>query len=317
MFELTKFNRKGIFLFISLILILGLGLSGCSEDVQGIVARVNDEDISQDEFDREFKIYRESHVRQLGEDALSEVLSDGRTLETFIKQNVLDTLIVERLILQDSEIKDINVTDEEVKETIDELIDSFGGELEFEEFLESNAMTREYFTNYTRNDLIFTKHIDDYREDIVIEDQYAQEYFAENKEDLEVLRASHILLSSEEDGNRILAALKNGEDFEQLAITESKDSGSAINGGDLGPIVRGQYTGVQEFEKAVFELEVGEISDLVETEVGYHIIRLDEKKDTFEELKDEIEILLKNQEYTNYIGELRDKGKIVVYMEIM
>lgn len=298
-------------------LILAISISGCAKDVEGVVARVNDEDITQEEFDAEYEIYRESYERQLGEDALTRVEPDGRTLETVIKQGVLDTLVVERLIEQDSELKNISVTDEEVSERIGELIESLGGEAEFNDFLESNAMSREYFTNYTKNDILFNKHSDDFINTIEIGDEEAKAFFNENKEDLIVLRASHILLSTEEDGNRVLGALESGESFENLAIAESKDSTSAVNGGDLGYIVKGKYAAVPEFDKAVFELEVGQISDLVKTEVGYHIIRLDDRKDTFEELKDEISELLKNQEYAKYVKDLEDKGKITIYMDVM
>lgn len=299
-------------------LILAIGISGCSKSVEeGIVARVNDEAISQEEFDVEFEIYRDSYERQLGEDALTRVEPDGRTLETVIKQGVLDTLIVERIIKQDSIAKNITVTDEELNERMDELIDSLGGETEFDSFLESNSMTREYFTNYTRNDILFNKHSEDFINNIDISDEDGKDFFNENKEDLIVLKASHILLSSEEDGNRVLKALKDGESFEDLAIRESKDSTSAVNGGDLGYIVKGKYAAVPEFDKAVFGLEVGEISDLIKTEVGYHIIRLDDRRDTFEELKDEIADLLKNQEYAKYVKDLEEKGKVVIYMDVM
>lgn len=298
-------------------LIFAIAISGCSTDVEGVVARVNDEDITQEEFDVEFEIYRDSYERQLGEDALTRVESDGRTLETVIKQGVLDTLIVERLIKQDSIANNITVTDQELNERMEELIESLGGETEFDDFLESNSMTREYFTNYTRNDILFNKHSENFINNIEISDEDGKDFFNENKEDLIVLKASHILLSTEEDGNRVLKALKDGESFEDLAIRESKDSTSAVNGGDLGYIVKGKYAAVPEFDKAVFELEVGEISDLIKTEVGYHIIRLDDRRDTFEELKDEIADLLKNQQYAKYVKDLEEKGKITIYMDVM
>ncbi|NLY44470.1 MAG: hypothetical protein GX053_00515 [Tissierella sp.] len=309
------FRRK--ILIISLILVFAMGLSGCANDVEGVVARVNDEDITQEEFDVEFEIYKKTYERQLGEGALTRVEPDGGTLETEIKEMLLDTLIAERLIKQDSVAKEISVTDEEVNERLEDLIDSLGGEEQFAEFLESNSMTREYFTSYTKNDILFNKHSEHFINNVEIDAKEAEDFFNENKEDLIVLKASHILLSTEEDGNRVLQALENGESFEDLVIIESKDSTSAVNGGDLGYIVKGKYAAVPEFEKTIFELEVGEISNLVKTDVGFHIIRLDERKDSFEELKDEISGLLKNQEYANYVKELEEKAKITIYMDIM
>lgn len=314
---MKRFYKRRKLLILSLILIFAITLTGCTEDVEGIVARVNDEEITQEEFDQEFEIYRESYVRRLGEDALTRVGSDGRTLETEIKEILLDTLIVEKLIMQDSISNNITVTEDEVDERIDDLIESLGGESSFEEFLESNAMTRDYFTKFTKNDLIFSQHKDEFLNNVEIKEEEAEEYFKENKEGLIILRASHILLSTEEDGNRVLEELGNGASFEDLAVEKSMDSQSAVNGGDLGYFSRGDYAAVEEFEKAIFDLEVGEISDLVKTEVGYHIIRLDERRDTFGELKEEIIDLLKDYQYAKYIEELEGKGKIKVYMDIV
>lgn len=316
MFYVNIFLKRKVWI-ISLMLIFAIALSGCAKDVEGVVARVNDEDISQEEFDLEFEIYKETYERQLGEGALTRVEPDGRTLETEIKEMLLDTLIVERLIMQDSIAKDITVSDDEVTQRLDELIISLGGQEQFNEFLESNAMTKEYFKNYTKNDILFNKHSEEFINSVEIDDKEAEIFFNENKEDLIVLQASQILLSTEEDGNRVLEALKSGENFEDLVITESKDSTSAVNGGDLGYIVKGKYKAVPEFEKALFELEVGEISDLIKTEVGFHIIRLDDRRDNFEELKDEISDLIKNQQYASYVKELEEKAKIIIYMDIM
>ena len=307
-------SKKNI-LIIAMI-ILTLVALGCSKEVEGVVAMVNDQAISQEIFDEEFQILRESRIRQLGEDALTRIGPDGRTLEIELKQILLETLIVENLIIQDALLNNISVEDQEVDNRIDDLIVSLGGETAFEEFLESNGMSREYFIDFTKNDLLFSKHKNNFISNIIIDKEVAEEYFNENKEDVTILRASHILVVNEEDGIKILEALENGEDFAELALTESMDSRSAIDGGDLGYFTRGEYTAVQEFEKAVFDLEVGEISDLIKTEVGYHIIRLNERKDSFEELEDEIMELLKNQEYTKYIEELENKAEIKVYMDI-
>lgn len=308
--------RKIYKMLIIFTLLLSIALSACAKDVEGLVAMVNDEGITEEEFDTEFQFYRQSYERQLGEDALTEVGSDGRTLESKIKENVLNTLIVEKLIMQDAETKNISVSQEEVDERIEEIIENIGGEEQFNEFLQSNGMTMEYFEDFTRKDILFSKHNKEFQDSIEISEDEAEDYFNQYKDDLVIVRASHILLSTEEEGQKVLDALEKGESFEELAIRESKDSQSAINGGDLGYFSRGKFAAVQEFEKAVFELEEGEISDLVKTEVGYHIIRLDERMDTFEELKDEIILKLKDQSYTRYIEELMDKGKIKVYIEI-
>lgn len=312
MFDL--YTRKKV-LILSLLVIFVIALSACSKGPEGVVAMVNDEEISQEDFDMEFEIYKATYENQLGEGALSQTGDDGITLESHIKETIIDTLVIERIIMQDAMDKGISVTDEEVDKKIEDLLESLGGDEEFEKFLEANFLTEEYFTKYTKNDIFLEKHSDDHVNSIQIDDEEAEEFFNENKEQLVVLRASHILVDREEDGNRILALLEGGGNFEDLATEESQDSLSAVNGGDLGYIIRGRYAEVPEFEQALFDLKVGEISDLIETEVGFHIIRLDEKRDTFEGLVDEIKDLLKNQEYTKFVEELKDKAKIKIYLD--
>ena len=72
--------------------------------------------------------------------------------------------------------------------------------------------------------------------------------------------------------------LENGEDFEELARTYSDDEATKENGGDLGYVYRGQM--VDEFDNALFSLDIGEVSDIIETDIGYHIIKVyDYKKE--------------------------------------
>jgi parvulin-like peptidyl-prolyl isomerase len=83
--------------------------------------------------------------------------------------------------------------------------------------------------------------------------------------------ARHILVETEDEAKTIEARLKKGEDFAELAKELSKDTGSGANGGDLGWFGRGAM--VPEFEKVAFALEVGEISEPIQSQFGYHIIQ--------------------------------------------
>ncbi len=89
-----------------------------------------------------------------------------------------------------------------------------------------------------------------------------------------LLRASHILVKTEEDAILIKTALDAGSDFEETARLKSMDA-TAIRGGDLGFFQKGQF--VPEFEKVVFSMKKGEISDPVKTPFGYHVIRLNDR----------------------------------------
>jgi peptidyl-prolyl cis-trans isomerase C len=112
-----------------------------------------------------------------------------------------------------------------------------------------------------------------------VTDQDVKDYYEKHKEELasvSQIRASHILVKTEEDAKKILERLKKGEDFAKIAKKSSIDPGSAKNGGDLGFFSSGQM--VPEFEAAAARLKTGEISDPVKTKFGYHIIKVTDKK---------------------------------------
>ena len=97
---------------------------------------------------------------------------------------------------------------------------------------------------------------------------------------------------------------KSGEDFAQVAKEYSEDS-TASNGGELGTFGRGQM--VSEFENAAFSMKPGEISDIIKTQYGYHIIKVTERVDeqkSYDDVKDEIKSTLASQEYSKYIEKI-------------
>lgn len=144
------------------------------------------------------------------------------------------------------------------------------------------------FKKLTLISLLLEKEIED---KVKIGEKEARSYYDSHKEDFMTnnqIRASHILVKTEEEANIILGEIKKGADFAKLAQARSIDSGSAKNGGDLGYFSKGQM--VPEFEGVAFKLKVGEISKPVKTQYGYHIIKVTEKREgkpiEFEKIKD-------------------------------
>lgn len=135
------------------------------------------------------------------------------------------------------------------------------------------------------------------------------------------LRASHILVDTEADAKTILQRLKEGADFAELARQYSKDP-SKDKGGDIGYFSRGQL--IPEFENICFGLEVGQISDIVKTQFGYHIIKLTERKESgtreLSEAKDEIIRDLKGQAeregFEHLLKSLKSKARIKINEEL-
>jgi peptidyl-prolyl cis-trans isomerase C len=126
------------------------------------------------------------------------------------------------------------------------------------------------------------------------------------------IRARHILVATEAEAKEIAERLKKGEDFATLAKEKSKDPNA--EGGDLGFFSRGQM--LKPFEDAAFALEVGELSEPVQTQFGWHIIKLEEKRDqplpTFDQVKGAIIAQLVQAKAQEVVGGLRDAAKIEV-----
>lgn len=298
---------------ITLITLLAIGLFGCTKSKEGIVAKVDGETISIEEFNADYNVFKNLYEKQLGEDALEQVGQDGKTLGESLKDSILEKLIMERLVAKETEKMNITVTDEEVQEQLTNYITVMGGQEAFNEFLTSNEITEEFFKANMNKELLVDKHKVEFLKGITITDVEAEEFFNNNKENLFILKASHILVATEEEGNAILDRLAKGEDFATVATLESLDSVSAAQGGELGEFVKGDM--ISEFEDAALALKEGETSRLVKTEVGYHIIKLNDRKDTYDDLKEKIFLDLKEQKYVISIQELRDSAKVEKYLD--
>lgn len=150
---------------------------------------------------------------------------------------------------------------------------------------------------------------------VSVSDKDAEEYYNNNKEQFisgESVNASHILVDSEEKANELIAKIKAGEISFEDAAMENSSCPSKANGGNLGDFGRGQM--VPEFDTAVFEMEVGEISAApVKTQFGYHVIKLNSKSDSatmpFESIAAEIKDALLQEKrraaYDSKINQLK------------
>ena len=131
-----------------------------------------------------------------------------------------------------------------------------------------------------------------------------RKYYDEHKADFSLNCVSHILVRSKAEADSTLARLKAGEDFATVAKAVSLDRGTVPKGGDLECNPKGAF--VPEFDQAASELEVGKLSDPVQTQYGFHILRVRERKEiSFEEAQDQIRTSLNAQSQTAYRQFLR------------
>jgi peptidyl-prolyl cis-trans isomerase C len=125
------------------------------------------------------------------------------------------------------------------------------------------------------------------------------------------VHARHILVETEDEAKAVKAELDKGADFAELAKKKSKDPG-ASDGGDLGFFTKDQM--VPEFSEVAFKLEPGKISDPVKSQFGWHIIKVEEKRNRkapdFEQVKAQIETYVTRKAQADYVGKLREGAKI-------
>lgn len=309
---LLKQNKRFLILVIILSLCVSV-LAGCEKTPKDAVAKVNGDTISKDEFDKNFEMYKKAYESQYGPDIMKKDAGNDKTFEEVIKENILEKLITEKLITESAKEKNITVTDEELKEQLKNYEEILGGEEKYKEFLKQNNLTEEYFKDSIKKEMTIDKYKSDYVNGLKISEEEAKKYFEENKDSYVKVRASHILVKTEEEAKKVLDKIKKGEDFHALAATESIDNMSAVKGGDLGFFARGQM--VPEFEEAAFSLKPGEVSEIVQTDYGYHIIKVEDRLENYEDVKDEVLEDLKNQKYQASVKKMRDEAKVKIYMK--
>ena len=268
-----------------------------SDETSNVVATVNSILITDEELEhsvqRTLSRYQQIYS-QFGVDVYSLMDgAQGRVFELGIESEALELAITRSLIAGELRRRGVAVTDEEVDEEF---------QRQYEEFLAIMGVTDEEFQQafssgamgylQTTGSMTFDEFMNDakntVREDLEINaiqiavagpikptENELQAYFEENHAsyDLEEqVSASHILVSTEEEAQDLLDQLGDGADFAVLAQEYSIDAASGANGGALGWFMRGQM--VKEFEDVAFSTPVGEVSGVVETQYGFHIIRV-------------------------------------------
>ncbi len=252
-----------------------------------------------------------------------------------MKQRVLDSLVAHELLQQEVEKKGIKVDDAEVNAQLETVKKSSSPE-DFAKSLKQMNMTEQELKDHFASQLAVKKLIDkELGPKVEVTPQEVKAFYDGNPEVFktpEMMRASHILVkvdktaTAEEKAKameKIKTAqkrVKGGEDFATVA-KEMSDCPSKANGGDLDFFPKGQM--VPAFENAVFSMQPGQTSDIVETDFGYHIIKVTGKKEpstmSFDEIKPRIEQHLKSEkmskEFPQYVEALKSKAKIEVFVK--
>ncbi|KQM75480.1 peptidylprolyl isomerase [Xylophilus sp. Leaf220] len=220
-------------------------------------------------------------------DVLSQqVAKSGRPITPEVEQQIKDEVIAREVFLQEAQKQGLEGTED------------FKNQMEL---ARQTVLIRDLFAGWVaKNPVTDAEAKAEY--DKVVAANGGKEY-----------KAHHILVEKESDAKDIIARLKKGAKFEDIAKKQSKDTGSGANGGELDWANPSSY--VQEFTEALVKLKKGQVTDTpVKSQFGYHVIRLDDTREaklpSFDEVKPQLMQQLQGQKLAKYQEELRAKAKV-------
>ncbi|MDZ4655732.1 MAG: peptidylprolyl isomerase [Coriobacteriia bacterium] len=288
--------------------------TACSSDD---LARVNSEVITRAEFDAVLEMAKSQNPTAFEG-------SEDSTLVIEYKRSLLDTLIENELVRQAAEQEGVEIAEADIDAQIEAIVTGFPDEDTFNDALASADMTMDDLRDNVRDQLLYESLYDKVAPEVDVTDDRIAEHYEENK-DLFVIgdesQLSHILFATDDKATaeQILAEIKADGDFAALAKEHSIDPGSGANGGDLGWSSTDMY--VPEFKEAADALAVGAVSDLVESDFGWHIIlKVDEKvggQQTLEEVSASINSTLAQQGRSEAFIAYMDKFRADSDIEIL
>jgi peptidyl-prolyl cis-trans isomerase C len=287
-----------------------------------VLARVNGEVVTKVDFDRLIKNMEVSANQPVPPEKRDEIF-----------RRALDQLVTYTVLTQETRARKIAVTDAEIDENLKQMRSQFPNEDAFTKALAARGMTMEKLKSDAKIDMSINKMMEaEMANQTPPTDAQVREFYDKNpdkfKQD-EAVRASHILFrvpanadaatkkKALDQAQSVLKQARAGADFAELAKKYSAD-GSAQQGGDLNFFTKGQM--VPEFDQTAFALKTGEISDIVTTQFGYHIIKLTDRRAPstvpFEQVSPRIKEYLteqqKQQKGQAFIESLKQKAKIEV-----
>lgn len=318
-----KINRVGLFLALVTFMnitwtVLPLSASE-KRSPEAKVAVVNGSVITQRDLDREMN----GTKRRLA--GMGKSIEDDKL--QILKIQVLENLINLELLYQESQKNGIAIEKAAINEQLKTIKTRFQNEDNFKKALHNMDLTEADLRLQIRRELAVRQLIDDkFVEKTIVSEKEAKAYYDSHPDDFkkpELVKANHILIKIDrhaDDSQKTEALkkirdiqnrLKKGEDFASLA-KEFSQCPSSANGGDLGYFTRGQM--VKPFAEAAFALAPGEVSNIVETEFGYHLIKsVDKKPETvmaYKDIKDKLRKYLKQKNVMKKVGEYTEDLKM-------
>lgn len=290
-----------------------------------VIATVNGEVINKAEF--------EGALQALEGRAGGPMPSDQRDR---ILRGMLDDMIAFKLLVQEVAARKIVVPDADIDAQIAKVRSQFPSDAQFQQALAAQKVTLEKLRDNARTQLGVEKLLEsEVAGKIAVTPAAIEDFYKKNLDKFQQtarVRASHVLITIPQNADAatkekakakaeaVLAEIKGGKDFAAVAKENSQDPGSAASGGDLGFFQQGQM--VPAFDEVAFKLNPGEMSGVVESPFGFHIIKVAEKQAArvvpLEEAKPQIEQFLTGQnrqtQAQSFVSTLKAKAKIDIRM---
>jgi peptidyl-prolyl cis-trans isomerase C len=316
-----------VVLGIALMPVMAVGDKDKADPKPANAALVNGKPVAYQDFEWELELYN----RRLQ----SQGMQIPEHLQVQVRKEVIDELVNRELIFQESVKKGVAIEPEQVEKELDAIKQRYPDKKEFDAIMSSMKMSEERLKSQIAQRSAITALIEqEIVSKIEISDAEIQSFYDDNTqlfERPEEVRASHILIRVAQDAGqeekaearKALAEVRTkaeaGEDFAELARAHSQCP-SAQNGGDLGYFSKGKM--VPAFEKAAFELEPDKVSDIVETDFGYHLIKVTDRRAAgtigFDEVRPRIATNLRNEriqaDLVEYLEQLRESATIEMFV---
>jgi peptidyl-prolyl cis-trans isomerase C len=303
------------------LIILALLFTGCTSskdagDIGDAVAMVNGERITFDELET-----RAQYVAAMYQYDLDA--PENKDMGNFVREQVLESLIDEKIIYELAEQENIEITQEELDAEMKTIKDQYETNESYEQFLEQTKMTQEELEGFIKSQLLINKLFEVLTEDVVTISIQPEEYYENNKEEFfepEKRAVRHMLLVSAEDAKAAIARLDKGENFVDVALELSIDTSVKQNGGLIDYFTKDDMNLVREFVDGAFAVDEGEYTkEPVQSMYGFHVIKVEDvipgKEYSYEEVKDGLADRLlmeeKQKKFQEHVDGLKEKAEIV------
>ena len=274
------------------------------------VALVNGEKIKASDFAKRYEARKNYYIEKAGDDSFLDQASgkNDLTIDEYIKKTVLDEMVDYKILEEDAKKLGIEVDSKVVDKKLADLKKDLGEKYKDEQ---KKLGTKDSFYKDKIMEQEFLKaHEKKVKGSFEVKDEELKNYYEEHKNEYYLAKVSHILLKTEEEANQVYGELSENN-FGELAKKYSKDQNSKESNGFLGEFKSGIFE--ESVDEEIKNLNAGQISKPVKSKLGYHIIRVDEKKtQAFSDVKDSIRNEILNKKYQDYLKNLKEKAEVEI-----